>query len=233
VKSRSLLSLCLVSLFAMEAAYSQDPPPQELGGVAVYASTTDGALVLVPTFGTSSKKFSPSKSPDGEFILTMTKAQFCASLASGKPTNCSVNTYPAAPGIPSASGATWSGNGCGADPWSTALASGWLTTMLPGVFSGDLNRPVSGNPSIDFTSMCNQHDKGYTSVVTKAAVDNAFHNNLTSFCNASTNAQLCQGFAATYTQAVQRYGDAAYQEDQAELGCATWGVSMKVSQCSG
>jgi hypothetical protein len=98
--------------------------------------------------------------------------------------------------------------------------------------SGNLNRPVKSNASIDFTSYCNQHDSGYTRNMSKRSVDDRFSMQLHDFCNTSTSQQLCHGFASTYVDAVKKYGDDAYAEDQADLRCAEWGTSMKGNKCS-
>lgn len=227
--------MCLVVFWAFFSSNSASVNAQPtLPTVEVTASTSDGGSVMIPFFFQSSARLSPylRLGSDGP-ALDMTKDQYCAQLSAVKPDGCSVGTFPAAPGIPSASGAAWSGNGCGAAPWSTALASGYLTVMLPGVYSGDINRPVKDNPSIDFTSYCNRHDQDYTSRVYKATADDNFRVRLSNFCSSSTNQSLCDGFASTYVQAVQKYGDGAYQDDQAQLICASWGYAMKQSGCKG
>jgi hypothetical protein len=226
--------LFLLSLFCVSTTISADTP---LGAIEVNATTTDGAIVTIPIslLGHFVNQSSPNYKVCGDggtCVLALDKAAVCSQLKADQPQGCTVTNYPAAPGVSSASGAIWAGNGCGADPWSTAFAAGTLLVMLPGVFSGDLNKPVQNNPSIDFTAICNNHDQGYTSSLPKGIVDNQFNKALTSFCNTSTNAQLCQGFAAAYTSAVDTYGKGAYAEDQAQLACAAWGSAMKGSKCS-
>lgn len=223
------LAMVLVGV-GMGTAYAQPTLPT----VEVTATTSDGNSVSIPFFAKATGPLSPymKLGQDGP-LLDLTKAQFCSMLAGLKPSNCSTGTYPPAPGIPSASGAAWSGNGCGAGPWSTAFASGGLRTLYGSRYSGDLNHPVAGNPSIDFTNICNQHDKDYTSLVSKQTADNNFANRLSNFCGGSTDPLTCQSFASTFVNAVSNYGMSAYQADQTQLQCAAWGDSMKNSRCPG
>lgn len=224
------LALVLVGV-GVGTAHAQPTLP----AVEVTASTSDGGSVSIPFFAKATGPLSPyiKVGQDGDTTVNMTKSQFCSALAGLKPSNCSTSTYPPAPGIPSASGATWSGNGCGAGPWSTAFASGALSAMFGSRYSGDLNHPVAGNPSIDFTNICNQHDRDYTSLVSKLQADNNFSSRLSSFCGGSSDPTSCQSFANAYVNAVSNFGTGAYQADQTQLQCAAWGDSMKKSGCPG
>ena len=230
---RIVFNMVLVSiaLFAGNTALAQ----QQLPPVEVTASTLSGAgpSVIIPF--SLIKDMRATKNTNvailGDYVTPLDQAQVCSNLKANQPSGCTTSNYAAVPGINSASNAVWKGNGCGADPWSSAAGTAYLEAMLPGVFSGDLNRPVQGNRSIDFTAYCNDHDRGYTSLMPKQTVDNRFSTNLHNFCNQSTSSQLCNGFASTYVEAVSKYGDAAYAEDQADLACAAWGSSMKANKC--
>jgi len=168
-----------------------------------------------------------------DYFVEMTKEQFCNAIKNNPPSpNCTRSNFPAAPGMPSASGARWAGNGCGSTPWTTALAAGFLSQELPGLFSGDLNRPVAGNPSIDFALICNEHDANYTRPMTRLDADNKFRDDLAGFCTSSTDPTLCQVFANVYVQAVGRFGQSAYEADQAQLRCSSWGNILRASECS-
>jgi hypothetical protein len=144
---------------------------------------------------------------------------------------CTTNTYPPAPGIPSASGATWGSNGCGASAWTNILATIGLKAKYGSKFSGDLNEPVAGNPSIDFYKQCQQHDMCYTEPYPRGLCDKLFGINLNSFCQGSTDKDACSAFATDYSNAVNSYGQAAFDADQAQLACAEWGQAMKQDQC--
>jgi hypothetical protein len=229
------LSVLLASCFASHVVMAQDCSPSgSCPPIEVNANTLDGSATIPVFLIPAVQAYSPNHTnilPIDDQSVDLTKAQICTVLRNNKPAGCTTSNYPAVPRIPSASGATWAGNGCGADPWSSALGAGYLTAMLPGIFSGDLNRPVEGNKSIDFTSFCNNHDRAYTSNASKQFADNQFAKQLQNFCQGSSNQQLCNGFASTYVDAVKQYGAAAYAEDQADLRCAAWGDSMKKDQC--
>jgi hypothetical protein len=208
--------------------------------------TVDGYYVLIPG-GMTSTVFaghlvnSTTKKPcDGnECVLDLTKAQVCNTLKANPPKDqngntCTVTTYPPAPGIPSASGATWAGNGCGSSPWSSAWGSTYLRPKYGSKYSGDLNEPVAGNPSIDFTGYCNTHDSCYTSFSLggQPGCDKHFGDAIDGFCNQSSDKADCTAFASDYEAAVKQYGKSAYDSDQAQLSCAEWGDAMKTDGCN-
>jgi hypothetical protein len=116
---------------------------------------------------------------------------------------------------------------------STAFASVALEYTLSGLYSGDLNKPVKHNPSIDFTSICSDHDSNYTSGGTKAFADSRFRRQLESLCNAApSDGAVCWAFKNAYVSAVQTLGKSAYEADQKQLACSAWGDSMKKSGCA-
>lgn len=225
------LSVLFVSSLACHAARANEQLPPVEVTADIIGGTATIPVSLMNAFHLGQPPSTPDAAQIDSLSIDMTREQVCQVLRDNKPDNCTTRNYPAAPRIRSASGAAWAGNGCGAGPWTTALGTGYLTVLLPGVFSGDLNRPVQGNPSIDFTAFCNGHDRGYTSFASKQTVDQRFADALHSFCQGSTDQQLCNGFASTYVKAVQKYGVSAYAEDQAQLKCAAWGDSMKKNQC--
>jgi len=182
----------------------------------------------------NSTTLSSCSGPDAGCVLDLTVAQVCSILKSQQPPNCSVTTYPPAPGIPSASGATFSGNGCGAGIWSSVFATIGLYAKYGSRFSGDLNEPVAGNPSIDFTHTCMAHDSCYSGFFPgKAGCDNQFMNSLYhTLCDHSTDSSSCYDFAMDYVNAVAYHGDDAYAQDQAARACTVWGASMKFDKCS-
>lgn len=231
------LSVLLVSCLSCHAAHADPMPPGDPQPPVEVTANYIGGTATIPFFMMSAFHISQQEAAHiDDITLDMTKDQVCQTLRDNKPSGCTTQNYPPAPGIQGASrdgtsGAVWAGNGCGADPWSSAEGDIALSILLPGIYSGDLNRPLKGNPSIDFTVICNDHDRGYTSRFSKTFVDNRFSRALDSFCSGSTNQQLCNGFAATYVDAVKKYGPAAYAADQAQLKCAVWGDSMKKNQC--
>jgi hypothetical protein len=176
-------ALCALSLVAATPAFSQDAPPPMFD-----VTTVDGFTMTIPgsmmgnVFG-GHLAHSPSRSPgdDNQYTTDLTKQQVCQDMKSNPPKDengntCTTTTFPAAPNIPSASGAAFNGNGCGAGPWGTAFGSSVLGARHPNDYSGDLNKPVKTNPSIDFTSICNAHDTCYTSsaIGGKAGCDSDF-----------------------------------------------------------
>ena len=167
-----------------------------------------------------------------DYYVNQTKEEFCNSIKNSAPPGCTRTNFPAAPGMTSASGARWAGNGCGSTPWSTALADGVLSELWPGRYSGDINRPVAGNPSIDFALICNEHDANYTRPMLKDVADRLFSEQLQSFCRGSTDQATCQSFAGAYSTVVRNFGQTAYNEDQAQLRCASWGNILRSSECS-
>jgi hypothetical protein len=109
----------------------------------------------------------------------------------------------------------------------------WALVPLSRRPFGDLNKPIKGNPSIDFTSSCNKHDEPYTSGASKSFADAAFGRRLSSVCTAApSNGDTCLAFIDTYVSTVQNYGDSAYVADQQQLACSAWGSSVKKSGCS-
>lgn len=198
------------------------------------ATTSDHVIVSIPVDYLAAARFKRAAASIGEadYVTDLTRLQVCQVLKQHPPQNCTMSNYPASPGIPSAAGATWAGNGCGAGPMSSAFASAILKRTSGGKYSGDLNKPVKYNPSIDFTSICNNHDRGYTSVATKKQTDNIFASKLTALCGAApSDRTTCQAFADDYVWAVRNMGDSAYEDDQKQLACSAWGDSMKKSGC--
>lgn len=203
--------------------------------VQVTATTSDHVIVSVPVDYLQTLRFQRQYASIGEtdYVTDLSRAQVCTVLKQHPPQDCTMSNYPASPGIRSASGAVWAGNGCGASPISSALASVVLRGLHPSTYSGDLNKPVKGNPSIDFTAICSAHDQGYTSVATKEMADNSFDWQLKVLCSAAGgDGALCQSFANNYVYAVKNRGSSAYEEDQKQLACSAWGDSMKKSGCA-
>lgn len=203
--------------------------------VVVTATTSDNFVVFLPAEFIPAAKLEPlfASMDETDYSTELTKLQVCQVLKQHQPQNCTASNYPASPGIPSASGAQWAGNGCGSGAMSTAFASLALYARYPGLYSGDLNKPIKGNPSIDFTSSCNKHDELYTSGASKSFADSAFGRRLTNICtSAPSDGGICLAFKDSYVSAVQNHGDSAYAADQQQLACSAWGSSMKKSGCS-
>ena len=115
---KRLLRLFSLAMILIGAGAGAAHAQVTLGTIEVTASTSDGGSISVPFFAKGSVLMSPylRLGNDGASV-DMTKDQYCVMLAGSlKPSNCSLTTYPPAPGIVSASGASWSGNGCGASP---------------------------------------------------------------------------------------------------------------------
>lgn len=229
----SLLTVIISAAVFVGISNAQDVT--DLRGVVVTATTSDNFTVYLPQQFIPSALLTPNHSSIGdiEFETELTRQQVCQVLMQHPPQNCTTSNYPASPGIPSAAGATWAGNGCGAGPMSSAFLSMGLGIRYPGLYSGDLNKPIKGNPSIDFTSSCNKHDELYTSGASKSFADAAFGRKLSSVCTAApSDGGTCLAFRDTYVSTVQNYGDSAYAADQQQLACSAWGSSMKKSGCS-
>ncbi|MEO8809143.1 MAG: hypothetical protein ABI386_02705 [Rhodanobacter sp.] len=202
--------------------------------VVVTASTSDNFKVFLPVEFIPAARLQPlfDSVGEGEYYTDLNRSQVCEVLRQHPPQNCTISNYPAAPGIPSASGAEWAGNGCGTGPFTSAFVSAALELANLNTYSGDLNKPVKGNPSIDFTSICSEHDEHYTSGVTKAFADRGFQTRLNALCvGASSGGAACSTFANIYVNSVKNLGASAYEADQAQLRCAAWGDSMKKSGC--
>ncbi|MEO9079768.1 MAG: hypothetical protein ABI268_10700, partial [Rhodanobacter sp.] len=169
---------------------------------------------------------------DVDYVTDMTRLQVYQVLKQAPPPDCNMSNYPAAPGIPGAGGSEWTANGCGVGAFTTAFASIGLYAKYRGLYSGDMNRPVKGNPSINFGSACNKHDELYTSGNTKAFADQAFQRRLGVACDiALSDKSSCNAFKVTYVSTVKDHAQDAYDADQKELKCAAWGDSMKKSGC--
>jgi hypothetical protein len=228
------MSLLLITLFASNGAFAQNP--QKLPDVVVTATTLDGASVMIPFFLMQTMyvqlKHDVATIDADNYSTTLTKAQVCSKLKANQPTNCSMGTYPAAPGMPNALGLPFAGNGCGADPYSSFIADRLLTVFGKG-YSGNLNRPVTADSAIDFTGACNNHDGCYTSPQTKLSCDTQLGKELLAICSKAGPAfgPTCVTFSNIYTEAVNEKGDAAYYADQKDLKCSTWGNSMKANKC--
>lgn len=205
-----------------------------LGKVQVTATTSDHVVVYIPADYLEAARFKRAAASisDTDYVTDLSRVQVCQVLKQHPPQNCTMSNYPASPGIRSAAGAAWAGNGCGASPMSTAFASVILQRISAGLYSGDLNKPVKRNPAIDFTAICNNHDRGYTSIATKATTDTIFANQLSALCNASPgDVGTCLAFKNAYVLAVKTLGGSAYDQDQKQLACSAWGDSMKKSGC--
>jgi hypothetical protein len=203
--------------------------------VVVTAATSDNFTVFLPADFIPAARLTPSYRSIGQwdYSTDLTKAQVCKVLKDHPPQNCMTSNYPASPGIPSASGAQWAGNGCGAGAYTTAFLTAALEARHPFTFSGDLNKPVKGNPSIDFTSSCNKHDEFYTNGAEKGFADLALGRHIKEVCDSAvTDGGLCLAFKDTYVSTVQAHGESAYEADQKQLACSAWGSSMKKSGCS-
>jgi hypothetical protein len=231
---RIVFNMVLVSiaLLAGNTALAQ----QQLPPVEVTASTLGGAgaSVLVPFYMMQymQVKKNTNVAVIADYVTPLSQTQVCSNLKKAQPAGCSMGTYPAAPGLPSAQGLSFSGNGCGADAFSSFIGDQLLAAFANG-YSGNLNRPVAGDKAIDFTNACNDHDGCYTSLITKGKCDSRLGQNLLSICGnaASDFVSTCNSFASYYTLAVTKEGDAAYQEDQKDLQCSSWGNSMKANGC--
>ncbi len=163
----------------------------------------------------------------------------CSVLEQFKPAGCSMSTYPASPGLPSASGASWAPNDCGSGPFGTALGatalaylSSWGYLLGHPRFSGDMERPVKDNPSIDFGAYCNDHDHCYAAgVQAKRSCDTAFGTAMHDFCDVSTAPDDCNAYATLYHGTVVAAGQSAYDDAQAAKKCSAWGNAMKANGC--
>ncbi|MDN5924363.1 MAG: hypothetical protein L0H70_05125, partial [Xanthomonadales bacterium] len=158
--------------------------------------------------------------------------QQCTALKQKRPEGCGIHNYPASPGLPSSANSGFYGNGCGASIWSTGLAYDYLKVRHLLTFSGDLNRPIKGHSGIDFTGACNAHDGCYTSSSAKSTCDDRLLTALNKVCGNSSEPDLCNEFADTYHDAVDKLGSDAYKEDQKDLKCSQWGNKMKNNGCN-
>lgn len=231
LRARIFTVFACMSLCGMAAADTT------LGTITVTGTTSDGHSIAVPFFMYGTPHVLPpayASIPYDGIEIEMTQEQYCSALKAKKPANCSLATFPAAQGFPSANGGSFHGNGCGADPYSSAIGSAILSGLYGDWYSGDLNKPIKGNPSIDFTPYCNQHDEDYTGPMTKAQADNKFAESLKSYCATSGDYTLCSSFANDYVATVKSgLANGAYEADQAVFNCSVWGNSMKESGCKG
>ncbi len=199
------------------------------------ASTSDNFTVYLPADFIPAARLQPLFTSIGEadYSTDLSKLQVCQVLRQHPPQNCTTSNYPASPGIPSASGAHWAGNGCGSGAMSTAFASAILARLDAETYSKDLNKPVKYNPSIDFTSICSEHDGNYTNGRTKDFADSRFQSQLEALCGAApSDAGSCMSFKSTYVWAVKTLGESAYEDGQKQQACSAWGDSMKKSGCA-
>ena len=231
-----LLAICFTCHSAIAQQCNPNCPPVEVNASVLGGGSVTIPASLMPAFHLGQPPNSPFAAQLDSLSIDMTKDQVCKILNDNKPANCSATAYPPAPQVKSASGAAWSGNGCGAgstDPFNTWLSS-YLYGKLNDNYSKNLNAPIKGRPDIDFTEACNLHDGWYTSRLTKARADWLFAQKLNSVCGGvSDSAGLadCNAAESQYQLAVDKYGDAAYAEDQAQYQCAAWGDSMKKDGC--
>ncbi|MEO8746248.1 MAG: hypothetical protein ABI379_01100 [Rhodanobacter sp.] len=229
------VALWTVTILVVVVAGIANAGVTNLQRIVVTASTSDNFKVFLPSdFIPAARlvrdEFSIS---DTEYVTDLTKSQVCQMLREHPPQNCTTSNYPASPGIPSASGAVWAGNGCGTGPFATAFLSAILARLDPQTYSKDLNKPVKNNPSIDFTSICSEHDGNYTSSRTKSYADARFESHLEGLCAAAlSDVTSCMSFKSTYVWTVKTLGTSAYEADQQQLVCSVWGDSMKQSGCS-
>lgn len=227
-------ALSTVSILAVAVIGIANAKVTDLGRVIVTATTSDNILVSIPVdyMAVTRLKRDEASISDTIYVTDMSRSQVCAVLKQHPPQNCTTSNYPASPGIPSARGAEWAGNGCGTGPFATAFLSAILARLDPQTYSNDLNKPVKNNPSIDFTGICNEHDSNYTSAGTKAFADHRFERQLEAMCNAGPgDVGSCMSFKSTYVWTVETVGKSAYDADQAQLACSAWGDSMKKSGC--
>lgn len=229
----SLLTVIILAAVFVGIVNAQDVT--DLERVVVTATTSDNVIVSIPVDYMEIARYQRQfdSISDTDYVTDMSRAQVCQMLKQHPPQNCTMSNYPASPGIPSAAGATWAGNGCGAGPRSTFFASAILEQSAQGIYSGDLNKPVKNNPSIDFTAICSEHDRGYTSAAPKAITDSRFGDQLTALCSvAPSDGGYCTSFGNIYVYAVKYGGGGAYDQDQKQLTCSAWGDSMKKSGCA-
>ncbi|MEO9079057.1 MAG: hypothetical protein ABI268_07055 [Rhodanobacter sp.] len=230
--SGSLLTVMISAVVFVGIANAQGVT--NLGKVVVTATTSDYMEVYVPVDYMAIVRFQRDYASisDTDYITDMSRVQVCQVLGQHPPQSCTTSNYPASPGIPSASGAQWAGNGCGSGPLSSLFASFLLKDLSGGTYSGDLNKPVKYNPSIDFTSICSDHDRNYTSGGTKEFADSRFKRQLESLCNAAlSDGASCMSFKGKYVSVVKNMGGSACADDQKQLACSAWGASMKKSGC--
>lgn len=229
----ALSTVIILAVFVVGIANAA--PVTNLEGVTVTGTTSDDFVVSIPFSYANEAKFKLQVDSIGEedFETDLSRAQICSMLKKHQPLNCTTSNYPASPGIPSSFGAVWAGNGCGAGPLTSAFLSALARYIVPGSYSGDLNKPVKDAPGIDFTAICSAHDAAYTSRSTKAIADMAFERNLGNLCQATGSYRAtCTSFQNAYVYAVGTLGQSAYDADQQQLTCSAWGDSMKKSGCA-
>lgn len=203
--------------------------------VIATASTSDSSLVSAPQDFIPAAKVQPLLASMGEagFVTHSSRLQVCEVLRQHPPQNCTTRTYPASPGIPSASGAEWAGHGCEPGTSMNLFVSIVLKSLNAGTYTGDMNRPVRYNPSIDFGSSCNAHERHYTSSTSKDVADAGFEHQLAMLCNAALSDRAsCMSFKDKYVWVIKNLGDSLYEADQKEKACSAWGDSMKKSGCT-
>lgn len=157
-----------------------------------------------------------SISPDGyELIAT------CASmrLSSAFIRDCDVNSPPPVPGFPSPTLGTWFPNGCGDGTWKSEIGRHVLGIA-------DLDMPL---PGISFQPACNHHDSCYHTGFKKFC-DMRFAGELANICGSSTP---CIDKAFLYSEAVDHFGQGAYDKDQRNMECAKIADALKNGECIG
>ena len=245
---RALVSTLVYVMVPCIVVAQDAPPPTELGTISVTGATVSIPASMAGAFaGHLTAIRSPYMcSPENPcYKSDLTPAQVCTILKNNQPKDkygntCQTNTYPPAPGIPSANGNMFNGNGCGAGIWSNVFAYIGLRVKYGLLYSGNLDEPIAGNPGIDFSGNCMRHDSCYTSPRSKNWCDNQFQNGF--YTNPNTRSGICDklsgtawnhcmDFAMDYVGAVAYAANGAYSQDQAQLTCAEWGQAMKDNGC--
>lgn len=231
--SGALSTVIILAVVFVGIANAQDGA--NLARVVVTATTSDNSVVFVPQHFIPAAKVQPFLISIGEadFATDLSRLQVCEVLREHPPQNCTTSTYPASPDIPSAAGAEWGGHGCEPSTSINIFVSVVLKRLSTGVYTGDMNKPVRYNPSIDFGGICNAHERHYTSSASKGVADASFEHQLAMLCNAALSDRAsCISFKDKYVWVVKNLGGSAYESNQKELACSAWGESMKKSGCT-
>jgi len=145
-----------------------------------------------------------NEAPMFEDQTPWTKEQVCKAIKDNAPKGCNVNNFAPAPGISSPTQGDWTPNGCGPGGWRNAFLGGIMENIYGDSFTGDLDRPIKADRSINFKTACDSHDACYTSWTSKNTCDQNFSTALNQACNGKGNS--CSSFAKTYGDAVRDYG---------------------------
>ena len=166
--------------------------------------------------------------------LSVTKQQFCTTLASQRPPNCNAASPPSVPVYDP----LWEPNGCGTGGLANFFAERMMGIAYSEHFSGNLNSPYksANNGNISFQVSCNDHDRCWGSGFDRPNCDIDFKEGMFTACDVLTSPAeygTCTGMASAYYSAVSSDGATEhYEEGLDALKCAVWAYDMKRNGCA-